>query len=120
MGNLSKGLIQLIMKIKTQWKKPVFITENGVADKSDRYRAPFIVAHLSELRRAMIDGADVIGYLHWSFMDNYEWQEAYRPESKFGLFHIDRNTRNGEFSFSREITRAAEAFKLIMEDSIDQ
>jgi beta-glucosidase len=113
-----RGLYNLIMKIKTQWKKPVFITENGVADKSDRYRAPFIVAHLSELRRAMIDGADVIGYLHWSFMDNYEWQEAYRPESKFGLFHIDRNTRNGEFSFSREITRAAEAFKLIMEDSI--
>jgi beta-glucosidase/6-phospho-beta-glucosidase/beta-galactosidase len=25
----------------------------------------------------MTDCADVIGYLHWSFMDNYEWQEAY-------------------------------------------
>jgi hypothetical protein len=25
----------------------------------------------------------------------FMWQEAYRPESKFGLFHIDRNTRDG-------------------------
>jgi beta-glucosidase len=115
-----KGLYNLIMQIKTQWNKPVFVTENGVADKADRYRAPFIVAHLQEVRRAITDGADVIGYLHWSFMDNYEWQEAYRPESKFGLYRIDRNTRDGHLDFNRQITKGAEAFKLIIEKSITQ
>jgi beta-glucosidase len=113
-----KGLYNLIMKIKTQWNKPVFITENGIADKSDRNRAPFIVAHLKEVKKAISDGADVIGYLHWSFMDNYEWQEAYRPESKFGLFSVNRSPSDGEFSFDRQITRGAEAFKLIIKDSI--
>jgi len=106
------------MQIKTVWNKPVFITENGVADKSDRYRAPFIVAHLQEVKRAMTDGADVIGYLHWSFMDNYEWQEAYRPEAKFGLFSIHRNTGDGEPDFSRQTTKGAEVFKLIVENSM--
>jgi beta-glucosidase len=112
-----KGVYNLIMQIKNQWDKPVFVTENGVADKSDRYRAPFIVAHLQEIKRAITDGADVIGYLHWSFMDNYEWQEAYRPESKFGLFRIDRKTLDGHPDFDRRITKGAEAFKLIIEKS---
>jgi beta-glucosidase/6-phospho-beta-glucosidase/beta-galactosidase len=59
-----KGLYNLVMQIKTQWNKAVLITENGIADKSDRYRAPFIVAHLHEAKEAIINGADVIGYLH--------------------------------------------------------
>jgi beta-glucosidase/6-phospho-beta-glucosidase/beta-galactosidase len=112
-----KGLYNLIMKIKIQWNKPVFVTENGVADKYDRYRAPFIVAHLNELKQAMTDGADVIGYLHWSFMDNYEWQEAYKPESKFGLFSIDRRTRDGQSDFIRQATNGSEVFKLIINES---
>ena len=65
------------MHIKNQWNKPVFITENGVADKSDEYRAPFIVAHLQQIKRAIDEGADAVGYLHWSLMDNYEWQWGY-------------------------------------------
>jgi beta-glucosidase len=115
-----KGLYNLIMKIKTQWNKPVLITENGVADKSDRYRAPFIVAHLNELKQAMTDGADVIGYLHWSFMDNYEWQEAYKSEAKFGLFRVDRRTPDGQSDFTRQTTKGAEVFKLIIGESTAQ
>lgn len=46
-----KGLYSLIMKIKTQWNKPVLITENGVADKSDRYRAPSLSLILMKLNK---------------------------------------------------------------------
>lgn len=115
-----RGLYNLIMQIKRQWNRPVFITENGIADKADRYRAPFIVAHIQEVKRAITDGADVIGYLHWSLVDNYEWQEAYRPESKFGLFLIDRNTRDRQTDFNRQITKGAEVFKLIIDESAIQ
>jgi beta-glucosidase len=65
------------MRVKNQWNKPVFITENGVAYKSDKYRAPFIVAHLQQIKITIDDGADTVGYLHWSLMDNYEWQWGY-------------------------------------------
>ena len=54
---------------------------------------------LIALKQAIDDGADVIGYLHWSFMDNYEWLDNYRPEGKFGLFSInfDSDVRNGQY-----------------------
>jgi beta-glucosidase/6-phospho-beta-glucosidase/beta-galactosidase len=108
------------MRIKNQWKNtPVFITENGVADKSDRYRAPFIVAHLQQVKRAIDNGANVIGYLHWSFMDNYEWLDSYRPESKFGLFGIDRDVgKDGQPDFKRHRTRGAEALEFIIKRSL--
>jgi beta-glucosidase len=123
-----EGLYRLIMHVKNQWNKPVFITENGVADKSDKYRAPFIVAHLQQIKRAIDDGADAVGYLHWSIMDNYEWQEGYRPEARFGLFRIDRNGSDGKQQqqlkqqpdFTRHITKGAEAFKIIVEESNNQ
>ena len=45
-------------------RKPIWITENGVADAVDAQRTPFIVAHLAEVARAIADGVDVRGYLH--------------------------------------------------------
>jgi beta-glucosidase len=120
-----EGLYHLIMHIKNQWNKPVFITENGVADKSDEYRAPFIVAHLQQIKRAIDEGADAVGYLHWSLMDNYEWHEGYTPEAKFGLFRIDRGGNDGQqqqqkSDFTRHITKGAEAFKIIIEESLNR
>jgi beta-glucosidase len=111
-----QGLYDLIMKIKNQWNKPVFVTENGTADKSDRHRAPFIVAHLKQVRQTISEGADIIGYLHWSLMDNYEWLESYRAEANFGLLHIDHTKGD----FRRRMTKGAEAFKLIIEESSSQ
>ena len=63
--------------------------------------------------RAISNGADVFGYLHWSFMDNYEWLDTYRPEGKFGLFSIDRNigSRNERLGLSRQKTKEADALR---------
>jgi len=89
---------------------------------SDRYRAPFIVAHLHEVKQAIDDGANVIGYLHWSFMDNYEWLDNYRPEGKFGLLSIDRSIRNRDEQSdqSRQKTKGAEALELIIRECLSQ
>ncbi|HEY7108933.1 MAG TPA: family 1 glycosylhydrolase [Nitrososphaeraceae archaeon] len=121
-----RGLYNSIMLIKTQCNKPILIVENGIADKSDKYRAPFIIAHLHSIRQAINDGALVLGYLYWSFTDNYEWLDNYRPEGKFGLFSInfDSNHKNGRqyehLNLTRHKTKGAEALQLIIRESIFQ
>ena len=72
----SAGIYNMIMRIKNKWNKPIIITENGIADKDYKYRASYIIAHIQQLKKAMDAGANVIGYLHWSLMDNYEWHEG--------------------------------------------
>jgi beta-glucosidase len=69
---------------------PVMVTEHGVNAADDRKRARLIPAALAELKRAIDDGVPVLGYMHWSLIDNYEWVFGYGP--KFGLCTLDRNT----------------------------
>lgn len=69
---------------------PVIVTEHSVNATDDRIRARLIPAALRELRKAMIDGVPVKGYMHWSLIDNYEWVFGYKP--KFGLHSLDRTT----------------------------
>ncbi|UAK26651.1 family 1 glycosylhydrolase [Sphingomonas nostoxanthinifaciens] len=70
---------------------PVIVTENGIGIEDDKIRIAYIEAALAGLRRAMADGCDVRGYMHWSAMDNFEWLFGYAP--KFGLIAVDRATQ---------------------------
>ena len=60
---------------------------DGVADGRDVQRADFLRAHLHAVDRARAEGIDVIGYLYWSLIDNFEWSHGTR--GRFGLFKID-------------------------------
>ena len=69
---------------------PIMVTEHGVGTDDDRIRAWLIPAALTELRAAIAEGVPVIGYIHWSLVDNYEWVFGYRIH--FGLHELDRTT----------------------------
>ncbi len=85
-----KGIYQAI-KLCAKFNKPIIITENGLADAADTRREAFIIHHIEQMKRAMRDGYDVRGYLHWSLLDNFEWEEGYG--SRFGLVEVDYNTQ---------------------------
>jgi beta-glucosidase len=68
---------------------PILVTENGIATADDTERIEYTSGALAGLHRAISDGIDVRGYLHWSLLDNYEWG-SYRPT--FGLVAVDRDT----------------------------
>ncbi len=66
---------------------PVLVTENGFADDADAFRPRALVEYLLHMGRAIDRGARVLGYLHWSLLDNFEWADGFRP--RFGLYHVD-------------------------------
>ena len=57
----------------------------------DKKRIAFLRDYLGSVKRAVNEGIDVLGYQHWSLMDNFEWAEGYGP--RFGLIHIDYKTQ---------------------------
>lgn len=81
------GLYKILKSLK-KYKKPIYITENGLADAMDVSRPRFIREMLSECIRAMNKGVDLRGYFYWSLIDNFEWHQGYWP--KFGLVEVDR------------------------------
>jgi beta-glucosidase len=69
---------------------PVLVTEHGLGHSDDTLRAALIPPALEGLLGAIDDGVPVLGYLHWTLMDNFEWIFGY--DVKFGLHEVDRET----------------------------
>ncbi|MBW8781670.1 MAG: beta-glucosidase [Verrucomicrobia bacterium] len=102
--------------------KTLYITENGCGYNDDTpndqgevldlHRREFTRAYLRELHRGIGDGVPVKGYFHWSFMDNFEWEDGYTR--RFGLTHVDYKTQKRTTKLSAhyysEIIRANRIF----------
>ena len=89
----AKGMRLVLEEAYQKYQKPIYIIENGVPTNQgleDVERVGFIENHLREVSRAIADGVPVLGYNHWSLMDNFEWLEGYGP--RFGLLEIDFET----------------------------
>lgn len=84
-----KGIYYVLKDLK-KYNLPVYVTENGLADRKDRLRKEFIKSHLCWIWRAIQEEVEVAGYLHWSLVDNFEWDLGIDP--RFGLIEIDYQT----------------------------
>ena len=89
-GIYPEGLYEVCMEAKTKFQKPVYIFENGLADKDDKHRTNFIKKHLFFVKKAIDEGADIRGYFYWSLLDNFEWNQGFEP--RFGLVEVDYET----------------------------
>ncbi|MBI2635239.1 MAG: glycoside hydrolase family 1 protein [Parcubacteria group bacterium] len=79
-----------VLKDLKKYNKPIYITENGLADGRDKNREWFIKESLKNIHKAIEDGADIRGYFYWSLLDNFEWDKGFWP--RFGLVEIDYKT----------------------------
>jgi beta-glucosidase len=94
------------LKDLARYKKPIYITENGIANARDDMRKDFIRQHLQWTAKAIAEGVDVRGYFYWSLIDNYEWADGYGP--LFGLVEINRSTLERRVRPSAEVIKEIE------------
>ena len=101
-----QGLRNVVTWAYRKYKRPIYVTENGVADAEDKLRVDYLVSHLEQVHAAIHeDRVPVKGYFYWSLIDNYSWFSGYR--SKFGLFTVDMKTKE------RAPTRGVPIYKQI-------
>ncbi len=96
-----------VLRLAGAHGRPVLVTENGFADRADAVRPRALVEYLLAMGRAMDRGVRVLGYLHWSLLDNFEWAEGRSP--RFGLYGVDYDRPDAP----RERRRSADLFARI-------
>lgn len=97
------------LKILAIYKKPLFVSEAGLADAEDSGREEYIKKQVAAVWQIIQEGVEVRGHLYWSFMDNYEWALGF--EKRFGLVEIDYQ------SFERKVRPSALVYKQICESN---
>jgi beta-glucosidase len=81
-----EGLYEAIINIYEAFRVPIVVTESGISTLSDEQRARFLTRALSSASHAAdkIGRENLIGFIVWSFTDNYEWFLGWKP--KFGTY----------------------------------
>ncbi|MGP4053850.1 family 1 glycosylhydrolase [Mycobacterium sp. 4D054] len=84
------GGFREVLELAASYGKPLWVTENGIADEKDTKRPSYIVNHVAVVQDLVAHGTDIRGYTYWSFVDNLEWADGY--ELQFGLYGSDPDT----------------------------
>lgn len=102
---------RVIERLYEKYKLPILITENGIADASDELRQWWLSQTLVAMVKVVKANIPLIGYLHWSLTDNFEWDKGFWPQ--FGLFKVDytsgaRSPRKSALWYARILKKIRE------------
>jgi 6-phospho-beta-glucosidase len=97
------GLRYTLNKLYDRYQLPLFIVENGLgaADELvtlssgektvlDDYRIEYLKEHLIQLKEAIHDGVEVMGYTSWGCIDLVSASTA-EMKKRYGYIYVDRN-----------------------------
>jgi beta-glucosidase len=94
------GLREVIARLHREYNvETIYVTENGAAfpdvrdedgEVRDLNRVAYLEGYLTEVARAIAEGAPVRGYFAWSLLDNFEWAQGY--SQRFGIVYVDFET----------------------------
>lgn len=103
-----KGLRYLCNFLNDHYNLPLFIVENGIGLKEslndgtvleDEFRIEYVKEHLKQLKEAIKDGCDVIGYLYWGPIDIISAGTGV-IDKRYGFVYVDLNN-DGSGTFKR-------------------
>ncbi|KAF9482714.1 glycoside hydrolase family 1 protein [Pholiota conissans] len=98
-----EGFRELLNYVWKTYNKPIYVTENGFAAKSDAIlslpdvvhdadRVEYFQGYTNALLNAVTqDNVLVKSYFAWSLLDNFEWADGYT--TRFGVTYVDYATQ---------------------------
>ncbi|WP_312757477.1 6-phospho-beta-glucosidase [Pantoea brenneri] len=105
------GLRTLLNVLWDRYQKPLFIVENGLGARDepdatgrvqDDYRISYLNDHLVQVREAIDDGVEVLGYTSWGPIDLVSASKA-ELSKRYGFIYVDRDDYgNGSLARSRK------------------
>ncbi|MBC7775691.1 MAG: family 1 glycosylhydrolase [Phycisphaerae bacterium] len=111
-GYRPDGLGEVLQRFHKKYGKPIIITEHGICTDDAQQRIAGIRDYLEVCHKAIQDGVDLQGYIHWSTWDNFEWHLG--PSFRFGLVRVNFETMD------REMTAAGEFYdKVVRENGLE-
>ncbi|MGB9097861.1 glycoside hydrolase family 1 protein [Erwinia sp.] len=106
-----EGLRILMNLLYDRYQKPLFIVENGLGAKDkveadgtiqDDYRIQYLNDHLVQVREAIEDGVEVMGYTCWGPIDLVSASKA-EFSKRYGFIYVDRDDQGkGTLARSRK------------------
>ncbi len=91
------GFRATIREVFSRYRLPMIITENGLGayDKledgkiHDQYRIEYLRKHIEQMRLAISDGCEMMGYCPWSAIDLVSTHEGI--VKRYGFIYVDRD-----------------------------
>lgn len=101
------GLRISLIELYDRYQKPLFVVENGMGtfDKleagkvHDLYRIAYFKGHLSEMKKAVEAGVDLLGYTSWAPIDLVSASTS-QMSKRYGFIYVDLDD-NGKGSGKR-------------------
>ncbi|MEC6748212.1 glycoside hydrolase family 1 protein [Marinilactibacillus sp. XAAS-LB27] len=95
------GFRLALRQVYARYDLPIFVTENGLGAKdvlteegeiNDDYRIDYLNQHVVEMKKAITDGVEMIGYCAWSFTDLLSWLNGYKK--RYGFVFVNRTEQD--------------------------
>ncbi len=92
------GLRVTLNQLYDRYQKPLFIVENGLGaldvleneTVNDEYRIEYLREHLMQMKEAVKDGVDLMGYTSWGCIDLISASTG-EMEKRYGFIYVDRD-----------------------------
>ena len=116
-----KGLRYVLNKLYGRYNIPLMVVENGIGafDKveedgsiNDDYRIEYLKDHIIQMKEAVKDGVDLIGYTPWGCIDLVSASTG-EMEKRYGFIYVDKDNA-GEGTLDRKKKKSFEWYKNVI------
>ena len=120
-----KGLRYTLNRLYARYQKPLFVAENGLGARDvlvpdgngsftveDDYRIAYMKAHIEQMKEAVKDGVDVLGYTAWGCIDLISCSTA-EIDKRYGFIYVDLNS-DGSGTLERYRKKSFDWYKKVI------